>query len=89
MLTEGHKKETKKNSNQNWDEETGPNKELYQNANGVVERMRKRRIQFYRHLLRMDGNRQTKESSSSSEEGKKTKPVSRNKTWPGQKDGVI
>lgn len=37
-----------------------PNKELYHKTEGVVELMKKRRIQFYGHLMRMDRNRLTK-----------------------------
>lgn len=38
-------------------DESQPNQEVYQQTEGVVELMKKRRVQFYRHLLRMDRNR--------------------------------
>lgn len=48
------------------DEDGKTNIELYQKAEGVVEHVKKRRIQLYGHLLKMNRNRLIKNMKSSS-----------------------
>lgn len=48
----------------------GSNEELYQQVEGVVELMEEKRLQSHGHLLRIDRDRLTKESSNPSDQEK-------------------